>query len=76
MIKEIVKKSICEILDEDIDIKHGDFLRSMMDSMHILEVLLLLEENGLDTKFIQIDKLQTVKDLMQQVKKYNIKRCK
>lgn len=75
MIYNAVIDSINEVLsehDKKISLKPDTQLRFIMDSMSVLEVLLVLEEKGFETKFIQVDEVDTVKNLVDLVSKCKV----
>lgn len=74
MVESDVINAIREVLEDSsihIDIEPNMELRDLMDSMSILEVILILEqENNYETKFIRIDEVVTVQDLIRQVEEH------
>lgn len=70
---DLVIKAINEVLEEmdtEVDGLTPDVeLRNIMDSMSLLEVLIILEEYGYETKFIKADEFYTIGELVEKVKK-------
>ena len=57
-------KSVLKELESDAKFDEGTCLLDIMDSMSVLEVLLELEDKNYNIKYIIIDKVGTIKNLI------------
>jgi acyl carrier protein len=73
MIYDDVVNAVGVVVSErgyDVEIVPSMELRDFLDSMSILEVIIILEEEGgYETKLIRVDTISTVQDLIDEVSK-------
>ena len=70
-LKEHVYNAIQEVLNDrqiNIIFNESTLMGSIIDSMGVLEVLLVLEENGIETKLIDVSDISDVNSLIKILK--------
>ena len=70
-IEDHVYNAIQEVLSDrhmNVRFDNSTLMGSIIDSMGVLEVLLVLEENGIETKFIDVADISDVNSLIKILK--------